>query len=173
MGGRGGAGEGCAGFGLSLAGGVVVLTAAGVVAAAAEVAATVVVVVVVLALGGLSVLAASPSPSLRLPTAGWGVLLPPILPLLLGRSSAPSGLERVRGLSSTSRSSPSAGPGSGVSMAAGLNINNTGGKKVAIVLCDKHHATKTTAAYNMCNHKQVITLGKVLTYDFCSKLISS
>lgn len=75
--------------------------------------------VAVVELGGLSLVDASPSPSTRLPTAGWDtfvLLVLPRLPVLLRRSSAPSGLERVRGLSSTGRSSPSAGPGSGVSM---------------------------------------------------------
>lgn len=73
----------------------------------------------VVELGVLSLVEASPSPSTRLPTADWdmfGFVFPPRLPVLLRRSSAPSGLERVRGRSSTRCSSPSAGPGSGVSM---------------------------------------------------------
>lgn len=105
-GGRGGAGDACTGFGLSFtaeAAGATVQMAGAIAAGTAEVA--------VVELGALSLLEASPSPSLRLPTAGCGALL-----LLMLRSSAPSGLERVRGLGSAGRSSPSAWPGSDVSM---------------------------------------------------------
>lgn len=87
--------------------------------------------VAVVELGGLSLVEASPSPSTRLPTAGWDMLgfpLPPRLPVLLRRSSAPSGLERVRGRSSTRRSSPSAWPGSGVSIDKGGSYRSGGGE---------------------------------------------
>lgn len=116
----------CVGFGLSLvataaveSGTEALVAAPAAAVAGAAVWAAAVEIVTVVELGGLSLVEASPSPSTRLPTAGWdmfGILLPPRLPVLLRRSSAPSGLERVRGRSSTRRSSPSAGPGSGVSM---------------------------------------------------------
>lgn len=114
------------GLGLSLATGVGVGRPTMALTVAATIGATVWAVVaetvVVVELGGLSLVEASPSPSTRLPTAGCGVLglLLPRLPVLLRRSSAPSGLERVLGRSSTDRSSPSAGPGCGVSMDTGF-----------------------------------------------------
>lgn len=114
------ASEGWLGLGLSLAAVIEAGTALdmtlAVVAAAAAMGAEIVVVMVDVEPGGLSVLAASPSPSTRLPTVGCegGGLFRP--PLLLRLSSAPSGLERVLSRSSAIRSSPSAGPGSALSI---------------------------------------------------------
>lgn len=140
--------EGWLGLGLSLAGaieaGTVFDMALAVDVAAAAMGAEIVVVMVDVDPGGLSVLAASPSPSTRLPTVGCegGGLFRP--PLLLRLSSAPSGLERVLGRSSAIRSSPSAGPGSALSITHTLsldqesaNVFRTIEKKPYIIYCRK------------------------------------
>ena len=96
-------GCGWAGLGLSLATagvgvGTVELAVVAAVGRAAGTEVTETVVVIVVEIGVLSLLDASPSPSTRLPTAGCVVLALtlPRLPVLLRRSSAPSGLERVQ-----------------------------------------------------------------------------
>lgn len=162
------ANEGWLGLGLSLAEaaietGTELDMMLAVVVAAAAMGAGIVVVMVDVEPGGLSVLAASPSPSTRLPTVGCegGGLFSP--PLLLRLSSAPSGLERVLGRSSAIRSSPSAGPGSALSITP-TRLDSTYQESANVV-----QFTLQTPLHQLSLHSEKCLIQK-LTFDYIDDL---